>query len=86
MRRVRTISMFSGCGGSDLALKRLGYDVVWANDISEIACKTYGDNLGPVIECGDIEDFGQFRMPSFSLGAIPARVSRRADGAMPEIQ
>ena len=72
-RRVRTISLFSGCGGSDLALKSLGYDVVWANDISEIACKTYNDNIGPVVECGDIENFGQFPDAEFLVGCYPCQ-------------
>jgi DNA (cytosine-5)-methyltransferase 1 len=71
--RVRTISLFSGCGGSDLALKRLGYDVVWANDISDIACKTYRDNIGPVVELGDIEDFDQFPNAEFLVGCYPCQ-------------
>ena len=73
MKHVRTISLFSGCGGSDLALKRLGYDVVWANDISDVACKTYGDNIGPVIECGDIKDFDRFPNAEFLVGCYPCQ-------------
>ena len=73
LRQVRTVSLFSGCGGSDLALKRLGYDVVWANDISEVACKTYSDNVGPVIECGDIRDFDQFPGAEFLVGCYPCQ-------------
>ncbi len=72
-RRIRTISLFSGCGGSDLALKRLGYDVVWANDISESACKTYRDNVGDVIECGDITDFEMFPTAEFLVGCYPCQ-------------
>ena len=73
MRLVRTISLFSGCGGSDLALKRLGYDVVWANDISKMACETYSDNVGPVIECGDITDFKKFPSAEFLVGCYPCQ-------------
>lgn len=73
MRQVRTISLFSGCGGSDLALKRLGYEIVWANDISQVACDTYRDNIGPIIECGDIADFYRFPNADFLVGCYPCQ-------------
>ena len=73
MRKVRTISLFSGCGGSDLALQRLGYKVVWANDISEVACETYGDNVGDVVECGDITGFKEFPDAEFLVGCYPCQ-------------
>src|SRR6266566_2711103 len=73
MRKVRTISLFSGCGGSDLALQRLGYSVVWANDISNIVCETYCDNVGSVIKCGDIADFTQFPAAEFMVGCYPCQ-------------
>ena len=65
--------MFSGCGGSDLALKSLGFDVVWANDISELACKTYEDNLGAVIKEGDIGEFTRFPSAEFMVGCYPCQ-------------
>ena len=73
MRKVRTISLFSGIGGSDLALKNLGYDIVWANDISEVACGIYRDNVGPVIEWGDISDFDEFPDADFLVGCYPCQ-------------
>lgn len=73
MKSVRTISLFSGCGGSDLGLKRLGYNVVWANDISKIACDTYSDNVGSVIKCGDISDFDRFPSAEFLVGCYPCQ-------------
>lgn len=73
MKRVRTISLFSGCGGSDLALQKLGYKVVWANDLSKIACETYSDNIGPVIECGDIANFEKFLDAEFLVGCYPCQ-------------
>ena len=73
MNRVRTISLFSGCGGSDFALTDLGYQVVFANDISEIACKTYEDNLGPVVRAGDIADYTEFPDADFLVGCYPCQ-------------
>lgn len=73
MKRIRTISLFSGCGGSDYALKQLGYDVIWANDISQAASDTYADNMGPVIHCGDIRDFEQFKSADFMVGCYPCQ-------------
>jgi len=71
--RVPTISLFSGCGGSDLALSQLGHEIVWANDISEIACETYKDNLGPVIQAGDIAGYGSFPEAEFLVGCYPCQ-------------
>src|SRR5690349_18658436 len=73
MKQVRTISLFSGCGGSDLALKGLGYKVIWANDLSRAACETYQDNLGPVIKQGDIGDFDKFPAADFLIGCYPCQ-------------
>jgi DNA (cytosine-5)-methyltransferase 1 len=59
------VSMFSGCGGMDFGLrggfnvlgkryKRLPFRIVWANDNSAAACKTYVHNLQSDIHCGDV--------------------------------
>ena len=59
------VSMFSGCGGMDLGFRGgfefLGetysknpYDIIWANDINEAACRTYKKNLNHDIHFGDI--------------------------------
>ncbi len=41
MDRLTTVSLFSGCGGSDLGAKRAGADIVFANDISKNSVATY---------------------------------------------
>ncbi len=57
--------MFSGCGGMDLGFKggfrflgrqydRLPFEIIWANDNNEAACKTYRANVGSEIICGDV--------------------------------
>ena len=61
------MSLFSGCGGMDLGFlggflfggyyySHLPFDIVWANDISVPACKTYAANLQHSISEGDIAD------------------------------
>jgi DNA (cytosine-5)-methyltransferase 1 len=71
---VRAISLFSGCGGSDLALCGNGYEVVYANDIWEPACKTYESNLGSgKIECGDIAKIDKFPSAELLVGCYPCQ-------------
>jgi DNA (cytosine-5)-methyltransferase 1 len=64
---ITVISLFSGCGGMDLGFiggfsflgtffNETGLEVIWANDISPSACKTYRKNLGDHIVEGDIND------------------------------
>lgn len=59
------VSLFSGCGGMDLGFRggfeSLGkrypkhpYEIIWANDFNEAACRTYKKNFGHDIHCGDI--------------------------------
>ena len=61
------VSLFSGCGGMDLGFlggfpfggryyDRLPFEITWANDISESACKTYKLNMKHEIHIGDIVD------------------------------
>lgn len=67
-KKIRMISMFSGCGGMDLGFKG-GFsvfnrfypehpiDIIWANDYNEAACRTYSRNIGYEIKCGDVWSF-----------------------------
>jgi DNA (cytosine-5)-methyltransferase 1 len=59
--------MFSGCGGMDLGFRggftflgksyeRLPFNIIWANEINESACRTYRRNLDDKIICGNIWD------------------------------
>jgi len=74
MPSPRAISLFSGCGGSDYALQKLGFEIVWANDIWQTACDTYSDNLrNPKIECGDIRDFVRFPDAELLIGCYPCQ-------------
>ena len=72
--RPTAVSLFSGCGGSDLALVQAGFRVVWANDISEVACRTYEDNIpGSQIKAGDISDFVNFPNAQLLVGCYPCQ-------------
>jgi len=71
---LRAVSLFSGCGGSDLALLALGIKVVWANDIWEPACETYSDNVPDAkIQCGDIRDVVRFPSADVLVGCYPCQ-------------
>jgi len=73
-RKVRAISLFSGCGGSDLALQNEGYEIRWANDAWEAACEVYRTNLkDATIECGDIEHFEAFPDAELLVGCYPCQ-------------
>src|SRR5439155_23714377 len=61
------------CWGSDYARQQLGYQIVWANDICETASRTYEDNIGPVIACGDIADFTSFPSADLIVGCYPCQ-------------
>ena len=63
--KFKVISLFSGCGGMDLGFtggfsflgKKYGktpFEIVWANDFNEAACRTYARNIGQHIHHGDV--------------------------------
>jgi len=71
---VPTISLFSGCGGSDYALQRDGYDIVWANDVWDIAAEIYEANIENAnIVVGDIAEFNTFPDAEFLVGCYPCQ-------------
>lgn len=67
VKPITVISLFSGCGGMDLGFvggfkflnqqyQKNGFKIIWANEISAAACKTYRKNLGDYIVEGDISN------------------------------
>jgi DNA (cytosine-5)-methyltransferase 1 len=63
--KYSVVSMFSGCGGMDLGFSggfeifgknypKLPFEIIWANDLNEAACRTYARNLKGKIHCGDV--------------------------------
>jgi len=74
-KKPKIISLFSGCGGLDLAFVREGFEVVWANDNFHAACETYKRNFGDHIFEGDINDVDFSKVPDCDLitGGFPCQ-------------
>ncbi len=73
---IKTISLFSSCGGMDLGFKLSGgFDIRWANDIDRKACETYRKNIGYHIVCEDIRNIHHSAIPSAELilGGFPCQ-------------
>lgn len=80
MRKLRIISLFSGCGGMDLGFlmaksPEIGYEVVWANDFNKDACKTYEKNIGHPIDNRSIWDIDLNELPDADvvIGGFPCQ-------------
>src|SRR4051812_35807758 len=73
-RKPTAVSLFSGCGGSDLALSRSGFRIRWANDIWPEACEAYRANIdAPSIREGDVRDFHSFPNAQLLVGCYPCQ-------------
>jgi DNA (cytosine-5)-methyltransferase 1 len=64
-KSITVVSLFSGCGGMDLGFiggfeflgksyKKTNFNIIWANEINNAACKTYKKNIGNHVIEGDI--------------------------------
>jgi DNA (cytosine-5)-methyltransferase 1 len=74
MKKPTAISLFSGCGGSDLALTRAGFEIVWSNDIWDVACEANRGNLvSPNVIEGDIREFSNFPKAELLVGCYPCQ-------------
>jgi len=67
MKKVKVVSLFSGCGGLDLGFKQSGYEIIWANDILSDACETYRANIGDHIYFGDITKINKKVIPQADI-------------------
>ncbi|MFK8011115.1 MAG: DNA cytosine methyltransferase [Marinicellaceae bacterium] len=67
MKKLKVVSLFSGCGGLDLGFQggfdflgkhysQTDFEVVWANDIDKNACRSYAQYFNHDIVCGDLRD------------------------------
>jgi DNA (cytosine-5)-methyltransferase 1 len=64
-KKISVVSLFSGCGGMDLGFNggfnflgedyaKTQFEIIWANELNEAACRTYRKNIGTHIVAGDI--------------------------------
>ncbi len=54
--KYRTVSLFAGIGGFDIALSNVGFDMIWANDFDKYCVQTFKENVHDNIVLGDIND------------------------------
>lgn len=73
--KFSAVSLFSGCGGSDLGLKAAGVEAIWSNDIDAFACESYPHVVGKkdVIHHGDIAGFDKFPKADILVGCYPCQ-------------
>ena len=73
--KPQLISLFSGCGGMDLPFHKAGFDVVWAIDSNQYACKTFSRNIAAVIINDSIEniDIAQVPEAEICIGGFPCQ-------------
>lgn len=70
----KVVSLFAGIGGFDIAFKKAGFEIVWANDFDKYAVQTYKANVGNEIILGDILDLKN-NIPSHDIlcGGFPCQ-------------
>ena len=79
MDRLSTISLFCGCGGSDLGAKRAGAEIILANDSSRNAIATYRSyqhllaTSGAEIIEGDVARIKIFPQCDLLIGCYPCQ-------------
>lgn len=63
---INTVSVFSGGGGIDLGFEKAGFNIVYATDFWEPACKTLEINregTNKIVKCADIRDVNFQEIP-----------------------
>lgn len=64
---LQVVSLFSGAGLLDYAFMKEGFEIVFAIDIDEDACKTYRKNIGDHIVCDDICTYPKIDVPETKI-------------------
>ena len=72
--KYSAVSLFAGCGGSDVGLRRAGIETIWANEKSESACELYGRITGlNTMHQGDIRGVKKFPKADILVGCYPCQ-------------
>ncbi|QUH21850.1 DNA cytosine methyltransferase [Alkaliphilus sp. B6464] len=64
---LQIVSLFSGAGLLDYAFVKEGFEIVFAIDNDEDACRTYRENLGDHIVCDDICSYPKIDVPDTKI-------------------
>lgn len=68
------VSLFSGCGGSDIGLHRAGFEIVLANDVLKYAADVYRANLTDTdFRLGDVAEIKSFPEADLLVGCYPCQ-------------
>ncbi|WP_080865109.1 DNA cytosine methyltransferase [Agrobacterium tumefaciens] len=68
------VSLFSGCGGSDIGLSAAGFDVLFANDILRYAGDVYRTNMPHAdFHLGDVAEVTSFPSADLLVGCYPCQ-------------
>jgi len=86
MGRLKVVSLFSGCGGTEVGLlggfsfldkefKSHPVSVVFANDTEESACNIYNENFNHSIVCDNIKNVSEKDIPNHDIlvGGFPCQ-------------
>ncbi|MGO8096006.1 DNA cytosine methyltransferase [Rhizobium leguminosarum] len=68
------VSLFSGCGGSDIGLHASGFNIVLANDVLRYASDVYKANLPETdFRLGDVAEITAFPRADLLVGCYPCQ-------------
>ncbi|MEK5183802.1 DNA cytosine methyltransferase [Solibacillus sp. FSL W7-1324] len=72
---MKTVSLFSGCGGMDLGFQQAGFNIVFANDFDKYAAQSYRHNFGEHMVEGDLSQIHEFEIPKHQvlIGGFPCQ-------------
>lgn len=58
------VSLFAGIGGLDSGFEQAGFEIIWANEKSSNASRSYERHFGREVACGDINEISLDKIPS----------------------